>query len=62
MTSTSWQTSSASARDPATAERQACLGLSDDCYRVSIGLEAPEDLMADLARGLAAYAGETGTT
>ncbi len=50
------------ARDPATAERQACLGLSDDCYRVSIGLEAPEDLMADLARGLAAYAGETGTT
>lgn len=44
------------ARDPITAARHARLGLSDDCYRVSIGLEAPEDLIADLERGLAAYA------
>ncbi len=43
------------AQDPVIAARHARLGLSDDCYRVSIGLEAPEDLMADLARGLGAY-------
>ncbi|HXV97214.1 MAG TPA: PLP-dependent aspartate aminotransferase family protein, partial [Anaerolineae bacterium] len=38
--------------DPALRAR---LGLDDDTFRTSIGLEDPEDLMADLEKGLAAW-------
>lgn len=34
---------------------RAKLGLDDDTFRTSIGLEAPEDLIADLEKGLAAW-------
>lgn len=34
---------------------QARLGLNDDCYRLSIGLEDTADLIADLEQALAAY-------
>ncbi|TYO85197.1 O-succinylhomoserine sulfhydrylase [Oceanicella actignis] len=35
-------------------EQRAALGISDGLVRVSVGLEDPEDLIADLARGLEA--------
>jgi cystathionine beta-lyase len=34
---------------------RARLGLDDDTFRTSIGLEDPEDLLADLEKGLAAW-------
>lgn len=37
-----------------TPEARAHLGISDGLLRISVGLEAPDDLKADLARGLAA--------
>lgn len=43
------------ARTPAIAAQHQRLGLNDDCYRLSIGLEDVEDLIADLERGLAHY-------
>lgn len=41
--------------DPTTAAHYARLGLSSDCYRLSIGLEDPDDLIADLEAALACY-------
>ncbi len=43
------------ARTPAITAQHERVGLSDDCYRLSIGLEDAEDLIADLERGLADY-------
>ena len=43
------------ARTPTIAAQHERMGLSDDCYRLSIGLEDAEDLIADLERGLADY-------
>lgn len=37
---------------------RASRGVDDDLFRVSIGLEDPEDLMADLEKGLAAWRAE----
>jgi len=37
-----------------TAEQQAAAGVPDDMVRLSVGLEDPEDLIADLAQALAA--------
>jgi O-succinylhomoserine sulfhydrylase len=39
------------------AEERARLGIRDGVIRLSVGLEAPEDIEADLDRGLAALAG-----
>ncbi len=43
--------------DPIIKTTKSRLGLSDDCYRVSIGLEEPGDLIEDLAQVLAGYEG-----
>jgi O-succinylhomoserine sulfhydrylase len=40
-----------------TPEARATLGIGDGLVRLSVGLEAPEDLEADLARGLKAARG-----
>jgi len=37
-------------------EARAAAGIADDLIRLSVGLEEPEDLLADLARGFAAIA------
>ena len=39
------------------ANEQGILGIEEGLIRLSIGVEAPKDLIADLARGLAALAG-----
>jgi cystathionine gamma-lyase len=39
------------------AAERAAIGLSDSLVRLSVGLEAPQDLVADLSRGLGAIAG-----
>ncbi|RME85204.1 MAG: cystathionine beta-lyase [Caldilineae bacterium] len=43
------------AQDDQTAALHRRLGLNDDCYRLSIGLEDPDDLIADLEQALGAY-------
>lgn len=43
------------ARTPAIAAQHERLGLSDDCYRLSIGLEDAGDLIADLEQALSHY-------
>jgi len=43
------------ARTPAIAAQHQRVGLSDDCYRLSIGLEDADDLIADLEQALAPY-------
>jgi cystathionine beta-lyase len=43
------------ASTPAIAAQHERVGLNDDCYRLSIGLEDADDLIADLEQGLAAY-------
>ncbi len=43
------------ASTPALAAHHERVGLSDDCYRISIGLEDAEDLIADLEHGLSQY-------
>ncbi|NUQ36976.1 MAG: cystathionine beta-lyase [Caldilineales bacterium] len=43
------------ARDEATAAQHRRVGLTDDCYRLSAGLEAVEDLIADLEHALDQY-------
>jgi cystathionine beta-lyase len=40
---------------PAIAAQHERVGLSDDCYRLSIGLEDSDDLIADLEQGLSRY-------
>ena len=40
-----------------TPEQQAAAGITDALLRLSVGIEAAEDLVADLARGLERAAG-----
>jgi cystathionine beta-lyase len=40
---------------PAIAAQQRRVGLNADCYRLSIGLENTDDLIADLEQGLSGY-------
>jgi cystathionine beta-lyase/cystathionine gamma-synthase len=35
------------------ADQRAALGISDSLVRLSVGIEHPDDLVADLERGLA---------
>ena len=43
------------AQDDATRRQHEFVGLNDDCYRLSIGLEDPADLIADLEQALETY-------
>jgi len=43
------------------AEARRAAGITDSLLRLSVGLEAEADLIADLKRGLAAAAGRPGT-
>lgn len=45
-----------SSHAPLTADQRAKLGISDGHLRFSVGIEGPEDLWADLDRGLTAAA------
>jgi cystathionine beta-lyase/cystathionine gamma-synthase len=40
-----------------TSEQRAAIGVHDDLVRLSMGIEAPEDLVADVLQGLAAVCG-----
>ena len=42
---------------PHSANERAMLGIEEGMVRLSIGVEAPTDLIADLARGLATLDG-----
>ena len=42
-------------RDPASAAARRRVGLNEECYRLSVGLEDPNDLIADLAQALKGY-------
>jgi hypothetical protein len=44
-----------------TPEQQAAAGITDSLLRLSVGIEAPEDLVADLTAGLERAARVSGT-